>query len=116
VLRGFELFNAGQFFEQHEALEEAWIEEDGDIRYLYQGILQIGVAMHHLERGNLAGATSLLERGMGYLEAFRPRCMGVDVQQLVQDAEICLWAVRALTPATIAKFDRRLIPRLRYQE
>ena len=37
---------AASIFEQHETLELLWRAERRDIRYLYQGILQIGVAFH----------------------------------------------------------------------
>src|SRR5689334_2590675 len=41
-------FNAGEFFEQHETLELLWRATPGEIRHLYEGILQVGVGMHHL--------------------------------------------------------------------
>ena len=47
LLKGIEQFNRGEFFAQHETLEELWRAETRDVRYLYQGILQIGVGLHH---------------------------------------------------------------------
>jgi len=114
VVRGFEQFNRGEFFEQHETLEDAWIAETDPVRYLYQGILQVGVGLHHLSRGNLYGAVRLMNRGMSLLEAFRPACMGVDVERLVADSARCIDAVAALTPDTLDAFDRSLIPRVNY--
>jgi predicted metal-dependent hydrolase len=38
VLKGIEEFNRGEFFECHEYLEEAWMQESRRIRFLYQGI------------------------------------------------------------------------------
>ena len=52
LLKGVAQFNRGEFFEQHETLEDLWRDEVRDIRGLYQGILQIGVAMYHIERNN----------------------------------------------------------------
>src|SRR5215204_5064695 len=52
LLQGIAEFNRGEFFEQHETLEAAWIDEADPVRYLYQRILQIGVRFHHLSRGN----------------------------------------------------------------
>src|SRR5919199_117222 len=40
-------FNAGEFFEQHETLELLWRATPGEIRHLYEGILQIGVGVYH---------------------------------------------------------------------
>ena len=48
--RGIAQFNRGEFFEQHETLEDLWREEPRPIRTLYQGILQIGVALYHVQR------------------------------------------------------------------
>ena len=43
VLKGIEEFNKGEFYECHEYLEEAWMQEPHRVRFLYQGILQVGV-------------------------------------------------------------------------
>jgi hypothetical protein len=115
VLRGFEEFNREEFFEQHETLEDAWIAETDPVRYLYQGILQVGVGLYHLRRGNLYGARRLMARGLTLLEPFRPACMGVNVERFVADSGRCLAAVRSLTPATLATFDRSLIPKIEYR-
>jgi predicted metal-dependent hydrolase len=112
VVRGFEEFNRGEFFEQHETLEDAWIAETDPVRYLYQGILQVGVGLYHLGRGNLYGAERLMARGLALLEPFRPGCLGVDVERFVVDSSRCLEAVRALTPETLDRFDRSLIPKV----
>ena len=37
-------FNAGAYYEQHDLLEELWMEHDGPARELYRAILQVGVA------------------------------------------------------------------------
>ncbi|HZQ34928.1 MAG TPA: DUF309 domain-containing protein [Dehalococcoidia bacterium] len=110
VLAGFAQFNRGEFFEQHETLEDAWIAETDPVRYLYQGILQVGVGLLHLQRGNLYGARRMIAKGLALLQPFRPRCMQVDVERFVAESARCLAAVEALTPETLAEFDRSLIP------
>ena len=52
LLHGIEEFNRQEFFEQHETIEAIWIHEADEVRYLYQGILQVGVGFHHWRRGN----------------------------------------------------------------
>src|SRR3954454_8414426 len=79
-------FNRGEFFEQHETLELLWRAETRRVRYLYQGVLQIGVAFHHLKRLNHHGTVYMLTRGSNYLRPFAPGCRGVDVQALLDDA------------------------------
>jgi len=70
LLEGIAQFNRREYFEQHETLERLWRAEDRQVRHLYQGILQIGVAFHHLRRLNHHGTVYMLTRGMGYLAPF----------------------------------------------
>ena len=114
VVRGFEQFNRGEFFEQHETLEDAWIAETDPVRYLYQGILQVGVGLLHLQRGNLRGARGMMRKGIALLQPFRPRCLGVDVARFLDESQRCLDAVDRLTPATLNTFDPALTPRVHF--
>ena len=116
LLEGIAQFNRGEFFEQHETLELLWRAERRDIRYLYQGILQIGVAFHHLRRLSHHGTVYMLSRGPRYLAPFAPRCQGVDVAALLRDAAAALQAVERLGPARLAEFDWKLVPRVRLVE
>src|SRR2546421_2372900 len=75
--RGLEQFNRGEFYEQHETLELEWLEERDPVRYLYQGILQIGVGFEHLRRGNARGAAQLWRRGIFYPQPLQGGCMEV---------------------------------------
>src|SRR5215213_9676521 len=105
-------FNRGEFFEQHETLELLWRAERRDIRYLYQGILQIGVAFHHLGRLNHHGTVYMLTRGSNYLTPFAPSCQRVDVAALLRDAAAALHEVERLGPTRLAEFDWRLAPKV----
>ena len=113
LMEGIAQFNRGEFFEQHETLERLWRAEPRDIRYLYQGILQIGVAFHHLRRLNHHGTVYMLTRGQGYLAPFAPRCQRVDVRALLDDAAAALREVERLGPARLAEFDWTLAPKVR---
>src|SRR2546427_9111247 len=101
LLEGIEQFNRGEFFEQHETLELLWRAERRDIRYLYQGILQIGVAFHHLRRLNHHGTVYMLTRGPAYLAPFEPRCQRIDVAALLRDAAAARRAVERLGPGRL---------------
>ena len=113
LLLGIEQFNRGEFFEQHETLEELWRSEPDDVRYLYQGILQVGVGFYHLRRGNHRGAVSRLESGMEKLRWFAPRCRGVDVSALLADTEECLHRLLDLGPDRTGDFDWSRVPKVR---
>lgn len=112
LLLGIEEFNRGEFFEQHETLEEAWIAEEDPIRYLYQGILQVGVGFYHLSRGNAHGAGRMWAKGVALLESFIPTCSGVDVAALVDATRRCMAELDRLGPERVHEFDARLIPRI----
>jgi len=113
LLKGIAQFNRGEYFEQHETLELLWRAERRDVRRLYQGILQIGVAFHHLRKCNHHGTVYMLTRGPRYLAPFAPRCQGVDVAALVEAAARVLAEVERLGPDRLHEFDWRLAPKVR---
>ncbi len=113
LLEGIAQFNRGEYFEQHETLELLWRAEPREVRRLYQGILQIGVAFHHLRRRNHHGTVYMLTRGAHYLTPFSPGCQGVDVEGLLRDAATALRAVEQLGPERLEEFDWRLAPIVR---
>jgi predicted metal-dependent hydrolase len=115
LLEGIAQFNRGEFFEQHETIERLWRAEARDIRYLYQGILQVGVAFHHLRKRNHHGTVYMLTRGPRYLAPFAPRCQRVDVQQLIDDAAAALREVERLGPGRLHEFDWTLAPKVRVE-
>ena len=57
-------FNRGDYYECHETLEALWRAERENVRDLYKGILQIGVAIHHAKRANVKGALRLISSGI----------------------------------------------------
>ena len=62
----------GRVHECHEYLEEAWMQEPRRVRFLYQGILQVGVGFYHLQNGNWRGATGLLRNGTSVSKSSNP--------------------------------------------
>ena len=113
LLEGIAQFNRGEYFEQHETLERLWRAEPRQVRRLYQGILQIGVAFHHLRRRNHHGTVYMLTRGAAYLAPFAPQCQSVDVAALLTAAATALTEVERLGPDRLADFDWRLAPIVR---
>ncbi len=112
LLEGIAQFNRGEYFEQHETLERLWIAERRDVRRLYQGILQVGVAFHHLRKLNHHGTVYMLTRGPCYLAPFAPSCQHVDVAALIADAGAALAEVERLGKARLSEFDWRLVPKV----
>src|SRR5215212_9437605 len=114
VLKGIEEFNKGEFYECHEYLEEAWMQEPRRVRFLYQGILQVGVGFYHQQNGNWRGATGLLRNGTQRLREFEPETLGVDVSRLVRECERCLEELEGLGRERVREFDRALIPKVEF--
>jgi predicted metal-dependent hydrolase len=113
LVRAIQEFNAGEFFEQHETLELLWRATPGEIRHLYEGILQVGVGMYHLFKNrNFHGAAVKLDHGISLLSAFPPICHGVDVARLRDDAAAARLALLTLGPANLAHFPREMTPRV----
>lgn len=114
LLEGIRLFNAGQFYECHHALEDIWKAEREPIRYLYQGILQIGVGFHHLRNNNFRGATLLLQGGIDKTCRFTPSCMTVDTTRLCDESQRCLDCIHELGPERLGEFDWRTVPKVEF--
>jgi uncharacterized protein len=115
MVHAFEQFNRGEYWHQHETLESVWrAEQDESIRNLYKGILQIGVGFHHLTRRNYKGADKVLTRGINYLRPYAPRCMGIEVERLIEEAARVLDQVHALGPDRIAEINTTSLPQVHY--
>jgi len=108
--RGVELFNHGEYFEQHELLEQAWLAEPRPIREMYQGILQIGVAFLQIQRHNWAGAIKMFRRGLPRLRALPPVCQGIDIAAFRATAEAIHWEVTTLGAEHLGEFDQSRFP------
>lgn len=112
--QGIAEFNDALYFECHETLEELWLHEKAAVRGLYQGILQVGVALYKQRQGNFRGATNLLRRALIHLAPCAPTCQGVDVARLMEDADQVLSTLLDLGPERIAELDPALLPRVRW--
>lgn len=112
---GLEQFNRGEYFEQHESLEELWLLEPRPIRYVYQGILRIGVGFYKLRLGNYRGMVNHLKGGVAYLRPFGDECLGVDLARLIRDALYVHAQVVALGREHIDDFDLSTLPRVHYE-
>jgi pSer/pThr/pTyr-binding forkhead associated (FHA) protein len=79
-LAGLEHFNAGRFFEAHEAWEEVWTRSEGETKLFYQMLIQAAVAIHHLERENYRGARGVYNNVMEKLPALPPVFLSLDLE------------------------------------
>ena len=115
-MEGLRLFNAGEYFEAHEALEDAWNEERGPVRDLYRGILQVAVVYLHITRRNYNGAVKVYIRSQRWLKDWPEICRGIEVGQLRRDAEAAIDEVKRLGMERISDFDNSLLKPVRWSE
>ncbi|MCC5631408.1 DUF309 domain-containing protein [Nostoc sphaeroides] len=94
--QGVEQFNSGQFYACHDTLEALWIEAGEPEKSFYQGILQISVALYHLENRNWRGAVILLGEGSNRLRRYPSSYGGVDVDELLSQSAVLLTTLQQI--------------------
>jgi predicted metal-dependent hydrolase len=106
-----DLFNRREFFACHDVLEELWNETLGEERSFYQGLIHAAVALFHFGEGNLGGARRMYSSAVRYLDPYRPRYFGVDVEALLAGLKGCfreLLAARDGYPAGVVLVDQAI--------
>jgi uncharacterized protein len=81
-LKGIEEFNQQLFFECHETLEEIWLEDHGEDRQFYQGIIQIAAGYFKWQQGVPVGAIKLWRTGLQKIEPYGLIHLGINVEAL----------------------------------
>ncbi|MGE5307341.1 MAG: DUF309 domain-containing protein [Alphaproteobacteria bacterium] len=81
--KGIDEFNQQLFFECHETLEEIWLEEHGEDRRFYQGVIQIAAGYFKWQQNVPTGALKLWRMGLEKIEPYGPVHLGVDLASLV---------------------------------
>jgi uncharacterized protein len=89
--RGAHLYEAGQFFEAHEAWEERWkAATDASERRFLQGLIQVAAAFHQLlVRRSPASAVRLLGRALAKLDTCPPHVEGLDLATFREGLRVC---------------------------
>ncbi|MEH2435357.1 MAG: DUF309 domain-containing protein [Nostoc sp.] len=103
--QGVEQFNSGQFYACHDTLEALWIEASEPEKSFYQGILQISVALYHLENRNWRGAVILLGEGSNRLRRYPSSYSGVDVDELLSQSAVLLTTLQQIGQDLITSGD-----------
>jgi len=105
-LRRFaDCWNDERFFDAHEALEPRWIKtRDRGLR----GLIQLAAAFHHLQRGNLVGARTTLERAITRLTDPEKAPCAIDQPGLAEYAARVLTSLGKIPAAKIIANRPRL--------
>lgn len=84
------LLDEGRPFAAHEVLEVRWKSCPDEERELWQGLAQLCVGLTHHARGNVVGASRLVERAAARLEAYAETAgptYGLDLAALIGCAQ-----------------------------
>ncbi|WP_417899114.1 DUF309 domain-containing protein [Bacillus haimaensis] len=73
-------FNEGDYYTCHDLLEEIWMTDKEN--YFLKGLLQMTVAIYHYEYGNVKGARLMMHAGLVYIQKYRPKFWGVDLEKV----------------------------------
>jgi predicted metal-dependent hydrolase len=106
--RGVDQFNAHEFWEAHESWEIVWLSAPEPDKTFLQGIIQVSAGFHHYGENNLAGARSLLRRGLARLEKFPADYRGVRLEELRAGAREWLAALERETAGWPEAFPKIL--------
>ena len=111
--RGAALFDEGRFWDAHEAWEEAWLEEEGEVRLFLQGLIQVAAGYHKATvQLQPNGCVKLLGSGLQKLEPLPSEFLGVSLGRFLPRVVRTLDVARRWQSGELASFPRKSIPKL----
>ena len=110
LAHGARLFNAGRWFDAHEAWEDLWRPMRGAERDFFRGLINLAVAMKKAAEGNPDGLLRLLDRASSMLRPYAPAHRGVDITALLAALEQLSSEARAWRDGTRLGIDATHIP------
>lgn len=91
---GIRLFNAGRYFESHEALEDFYRRADETHKPFLEALVQLAAAFRlRAEFGEVKGPVRMARQALIRLESYPPAYLGVKVARLMRAVES--WAEAA---------------------
>ncbi len=89
LAEGLRCYREAEFFEAHEHWELVWLNLQEPQKTFLQALIQVAAALHHFQRGNRMGTTSLLQAALRRLDPCCPSFGGISLTLLCR--EIRLW-------------------------
>tara|TARA_B100000003_G_scaffold205669_1_gene219696 strand:- start:819 stop:1181 length:363 start_codon:yes stop_codon:yes gene_type:complete len=107
---GLNHYREGNYFDAHESWEELWSDYYLSDRRFIQGLIQLSVSFVHLERDNLKGARSLLNKSIEKFEEYKGSQRGIDMTNLLNE----IYQVRDSYDKLISvtNFDWDIVPKI----
>lgn len=112
VIRAISLFNRRYYWETHEILEALWLEEHGDTKIFYQGIIQAAAALYHVLNSNPKGVIKLVGDSTAKLNRFLPRYKSIPLESLVERLQEFAEQAREILGNTRPGFDYDKLPQI----
>jgi predicted metal-dependent hydrolase len=112
VRRGAVLFDARFYFACHEYFETLWGRVGDMASDFYQGLIQVAVAMRHLESHNVRGAVVLLHSGLARLRRYPANYKGLTLSRFLDEMTALLHCLQTQPDAQQYQFDPTRVPRL----
>jgi uncharacterized protein len=103
--QGIEEFNQGDFYACHDTLEAIWIPAVEPEKQLYQGVIQIAVALYHLGNLNWRGAVILMGEGLNRLRHYPDEYEGLDLGKFRSTIAQLLSLLQNLGADRVAEFS-----------
>jgi predicted metal-dependent hydrolase len=113
--QGIAHFNRQDFFEAHEAWEEAWNGTAGRRHEFYQGLVQMAVSLVHLQRRNRLGVQRVFERARARWAGLPDLYMGLDLRTFERRMEEALGDALLAPPGAAIDTDPSRFFRLRLE-
>jgi len=112
-----DLYNRGDYLGSQELLETVYAASEVQDQPLVRALLMLASGMHlHFHRGGGRGALNLFRNSLVALDDFRPRRLGVDVDELYQALEAYVDDLKDRRKPGAGFLDRWLAPRIRYEK
>jgi GNAT superfamily N-acetyltransferase len=100
--RGVVLLRAGEWFEAHEAFEDAWRQAEPAERDFLQGLVHVAVAWYQAGRANRVGCERQLDKARRRLSPYAPAHAGLDVVGLLHSVDEARGRFPDLPPPLVA--------------
>ena len=91
------------YFECHEAMEQAWLKYNR--MSFYKGLLQVAVGFYHFRRGNARGSHMMFDSAATQLTHYPAVFEGIDLHQLLQQSSRFSTLLKQKPVASIAYED-----------
>jgi uncharacterized protein len=95
LAEGLRCYHSEEFFAAHEHWESVWLSCVEPEKRFLQALIQVTAAFYHLQRGNRAGAVSLLESAMLRLDSYPADFAGLNVASIQESLRAWVDALAA---------------------